>query len=117
MSWEALPAMAAATFRGGSKPPQLTTNAKALVGRVFPNAIITDWKRDPKSRLGRANPKSFHVRSGAAIDMRPIPGMTFQEAIQRFKAAGIQVHRDSRDEVNNPSGHATGPHWHFVLGE
>ena len=108
--------MAAATFRGGSKP-QLATNAKALAQRVFPNAKITDWRRDPNSNLGRANPKSYHVRSGAAIDMRPIPGMTFEQAIQQFKAAGVQVHRDSRDEVKNPSGHATGPHWHFVLGE
>lgn len=108
--------MAAATFRAGIKP-QLASNAKALAQRVFPNAVITDWKRDPNSRLGRANPKSYHVRSGAAIDMRPIPGMTFEQAIQRFKAAGVQVHRDSRDEVKKPSGHATGPHWHFVLGE
>lgn len=108
--------MAAATFRAGIKP-QLASNAKALAQRVFPNAVITDWRRDPNSRLGRANPRSYHVRSGAAIDMRPIPGMTFEQAIQQFKAAGVQVHRDSRDEVNNPSGHATGPHWHFVLGE
>jgi hypothetical protein len=99
------------------KAPQLANNAKALAQKVFPDAVITDWRRNPNSSLGRANPKSFHVRSGAAIDMRPIPGMTFQEAIQRFKAAGVQVHRDSRDETVKRSKHATGPHWHFVLGE
>jgi hypothetical protein len=67
--------------------------------------------------MGRANPRSYHVRSSAAIDMRPIPGMTFEQAVQAFKAAGVQVHRDSRDETVKRSRHATGPHWHFVLGE
>lgn len=108
--------MAATTFRIGIKP-RLATDARQLVRKVFPDARITQWKRDPNSSLGRANPRSYHNRTGAAIDMAPIPGMTFEEAIQRFKAAGVQVHKDSRDEVKNPSAHATGPHWHFVLGE
>lgn len=102
--------MAAATFR-------LVNNAKAVAQSLFPNAKVTDWRRDPNSALGRKNPGSFHVKSGAAIDMRPIPGMTFEQAANRFRQAGYSVHRDSRDEVKNPSGHATGPHWHFVLGK
>lgn len=105
------------TKQPAQKKPQLASNAKALVERVFPNARITQWRRDPNSALGRKNPRSYHNSTGAAIDMAPIPGMTFEEAIQRFKAAGVQVHKDSRDEVKNPSAHATGPHWHFVLGE
>jgi soluble lytic murein transglycosylase len=109
--------MAAANFPTGSKPPKLANNAKALALRVFPTARITDWRRDPNSALGRKNPNSYHVQTGAAIDMAPIKGMTFKQAVERFKAAGVQVHRDSRDETVNPSGHATGPHWHFVLGE
>lgn len=96
---------------------RLVSNAKAIAEKVFPGVRVTDWRRDPNSRLGRANPKSFHNRTGAAIDMAPIPGMTFEQAAQRFRAAGYNVHPDSRDEVSNPSGHATGPHWHFVLGE
>lgn len=96
---------------------RLVNNAKSIAQQVFPGARITDWRRDPNSSLGRKNPRSFHVKSGAAIDMAPIPGMTFEQAAARFRAAGYTVHPDSRDEVKNPSGHATGPHWHFVLGE
>jgi len=98
---------------GGFRP---LSDARTAVRQVFPNARITDWRRPANSSLGRANPDSFHVLTGAAVDMAPIPGMTFQQAIERFARAGYTVHRDSRDEVNNPSGHATGPHWHFVLG-
>ena len=98
---------------GGFRP---LGDARTAVKQVFPNARITDWRRPANSSLGRANPDSFHVLTGAAVDMEPIPGMTFQQAIERFARAGYTVHRDSRDEVNNPSGHATGPHWHFVLG-
>ena len=98
---------------GGFRP---LGDARTAVRQVFPNARITDWRRPANSSLGRANPDSFHVLTGAAVDMEPIPGMTFQQTIERFTRAGYTVHRDSRDEVNNPSGHATGPHWHFVLG-
>ncbi len=103
-----------ATPLAGFRP---ISDARSAISSVFPNARITDWRRDPNSRLARANPRSFHVRTGAAVDMAPIPGMTFNQAVQRLRAAGYEVHPDSRDEVSNPSAHATGPHWHFVIGE
>lgn len=84
--------------------------------KLFPNARVTDSRRNPNSRLGRANPGSWHNRSGAAVDMAPIPGMTYEQMVQRVKAAGYNV-IEARDEVSNPSGHATGPHWHIVIGE
>ncbi len=84
--------------------------------KLFPNARVTDSRRDPNSRLGRANPKSWHNKSGAAVDIAPIPGMSFGQFVQRVKAAGYRI-IEQRDEVNNPSGHATGPHWHIVIGE
>lgn len=90
-------------------------NAQSIASSLFPEARITDWRRDPNSELGRKNPNSWHVTSGGAIDMAPIPGMTYEEAKQRFTDAGYQIIED-RDEVNNPVDYATGPHWHFVLG-
>jgi hypothetical protein len=102
--------MPAAGFR-------LVPDARAVIQQVLPGAKITDWRRDPNSALGRANPKSFHTRTGAAVDLRPIPGMTFEQVAHQLRAAGYDVHPDSRDEVKNPSGHATGPHWHFVIGQ
>ena len=100
--------MAPAAFRP-------VANGSAVVQQLFPGAHITDNRRDPNSALGRANPKSWHNRSGAAVDIRPIPGMTFEQYVARIKQAGHHI-IEARDEVKNPSGHATGPHWHVVIG-
>jgi hypothetical protein len=42
--------------------------------------------------------------------------MTFNQYVDQIRQAGYPI-IESRDEVNNPSSHATGPHWHVVLGE
>lgn len=90
-------------------------NALAVANELFPDGHVTDWRRDPNSPLGRRNPSSWHVRSAAAVDMRPIPGMTFDDYVQHYRDAGYDI-LEARDEVNDPSSHATGPHWHAVLG-
>jgi hypothetical protein len=87
----------------------------ALQG-IFPNARVTSGYRGPDHPLTKANPKSWHSRSRAAVDIAPIPGMTFDQAAAKLRAQGYGI-IEARDEVNNPSSHATGPHWHFVLGK
>lgn len=89
----------------------------AALKSVFPNARVTSGYRSPNDPLSRANPRSFHTRSHAAVDVAPIPGLSFDQAVRQLTAAGYAVHKDSRDEVTHPSSHATGPHWHFVLGK
>lgn len=103
---------------GGSPGPTVPPigNAKEVVQSLFPAAKVTDWKRPADSRLGKANPKSWHVNSGAAVDVRPIPGMTFGEFVGSIKAAGHNI-IEARDEATNPSKHATGKHWHVVIGQ
>ena len=96
---------------------QLVDDGVAALTSVFPNARVTSGYRGPNHPLSRANPRSFHTRSHAAVDIAPIPGLTFDQARRRLAEAGYTVHRDSRDEVAHPSSHATGPHWHFVLGK
>jgi hypothetical protein len=91
-----------------------TGTAGDIVSSVFPNAEITDVERDPDSDLGRANPDSWHNTSSNAVDIRPIPGMTFEEYVQGLRDAGYTL-IEAIDEVNNPSGHSTGPHWHVVF--
>lgn len=86
----------------------------AVISAIFPDAEITQDNRDPESALGRANPGSFHNLTDGAVDLRPIPGMTFDEFIATLEAEGVTV-LEAIDEVNNPSGHATGPHWHVVV--
>lgn len=90
-------------------------NGAEAIKSVFPQAHITDNRRAASSELGRKNPNSWHVRSGGAVDVRPIPGMTFGQYIAGLKAKGFKI-IEARDEVANPSANATGPHWHVVLG-
>lgn len=85
-----------------------------VISAVFPEAVITDAERDPNSALGQANPDSYHVQGDGAVDVRPIPGVTFEEFIGKLKSEGYEI-IEAIDEVNNPSGHATGPHWHVVF--
>ncbi|MCB4862354.1 hypothetical protein K7W03_22440 [Sphingobium sp. PNB] len=49
-----------------------------------------------------------------AWDVAPIPGMTFDQYRDQVKQDGWNV-REALDEVNHPSKHATGPHWHMAV--
>lgn len=89
-------------------------DAGQVVEAIFPGIEVTQVHRDPNSDLGRANPESFHNFGVNAVDVRPIPGMTFEEYVQTIQDAGFEL-IEARDEVNNPSSHATGPHWHVVF--
>lgn len=89
-------------------------NAGSVAQSLFPGVRVTQVARDPNSALGRANPGSHHNRGTNAVDVAPIPGMTFQQYVQKYRDAGYQI-VEAIDEVKNPSSHATGPHWHVVL--
>jgi hypothetical protein len=41
--------------------------------------------------------------------------MSYQDAYNKLSQRYGII--EGRDEANNPSRHATGPHWHFVLGK
>lgn len=98
-------------MRAPARPKKATAFRSTLrAGR------LTDWKRNPESPLGRANPSSWHNSSGGAVDVHPVEGMTFDQFVKTIEIAGYPV-IESRDEVRNPSPHATGPHWHVVLGQ
>lgn len=105
------------------KPTRTPSVSPAKDGRgailsLFPSAYVTDWKRDPNSNLGRANTTSFHNRrdSAGAVDIRRIPGMSFNDYVSKIREAGYPI-IEARDEYANPSPHATGPHWHVTIGE
>lgn len=99
---------------GGKGKP--VADAKAIARSMFPNIAITSARRDPNSALGKANPGSWHNKSAAAIDVKPIPGMSFGEYVKRYRDAGYSI-LEARNEVGKGrSAHATGDHWHIVLG-
>ena len=101
--------MAAATFKASN-------NGTGVIQDLFPNARITSGYRGPNHPLSKKNPRSYHATTRGAVDVAPIPGLTFQQYIGRIRAAGHKI-IEARDEVTNPSSHATGPHWHVVIGE
>lgn len=93
------------------------SDGAGIVHSIFPGATITSSYRPSGTRLkdGQTHDKSWHTQSHAAVDIAPIPGMTFEQAKARIEAQGHPL-IEARDEVNNPSQWSTGPHWHFVIG-
>lgn len=87
---------------------------RAVVEALFPGVEVTEDLRDPNSKLGQENPNSYHVSTDGAVDVRPIPGMTFEEFVQRIRDEGYDI-VEAIDEVKHPSRFATGPHWHVVF--
>lgn len=93
-------------------------HGRAVVEALFPEAHITDDVRPANSKLGRENPGSYHVQTDEAVDVRPIPGMTFDEFVQTIEDNGYTVLEAlNEDEAGGGkrSRHATGNHWHVVI--
>ena len=87
---------------------------RAVIQSIFPQVEVTEDVRDPNSELGQQNPGSEHIKSQNAVDVRPIPGLSFDDFINQIRDAGYEI-IEARDEVNNPVSYATGPHWHVVV--
>lgn len=86
-----------------------------MISSLFPNARITSGYRGPNDPLSLKNPSSYHATTQGAVDIAPIPGMTFDQYVSAIRNAGYRI-VEARDEVKNPSKYATGPHWHVVIG-
>lgn len=86
-----------------------------MISELFPDARITSGYRGPENPLSKKNPRSYHARTQGAVDIAPIPGVTFNQYLTRIRKAGYKI-IEARDEVKNPSKFATGPHWHVVIG-
>ncbi len=87
-----------------------------MISQLFPQARITQTRRDPNSALGRANPRSWHNRTNAAVDVAPVHGMTYDQYIQGIRGAGYHI-IEARDEQAHPLPWTTGPNWHVVIGQ
>ncbi|WP_017182296.1 hypothetical protein [Sphingobium xenophagum] len=92
-------------------------NAKAITEELFPDAVVTSWARGKDDPLSKANPKSWHAKSKAAVDVRPIKGVTFEQFVQRYKDQGYTILEALNETGAGKTKHATGDHWHIVLGE
>jgi hypothetical protein len=87
--------------------------ALELLHQQFPGAFVTSGARDPNSKLGKANPRSYH-NVGEAFDIRPMPGVDFNSYVQSLKSAGLPV-VEALDEVKHPKPWTTGPNWHVAF--
>lgn len=102
-------------YKGSGTP---VSNAKTIVQQMFPNARITSHTRKA-GKAGKAGGKSWHVKSGAAVDIAPIKGMSFDQWLQYFRNAGYTIIEaiDETIPANRKITGGTGPHWHVVLGK
>lgn len=101
--------------RKGSGVP--VDNAKAITEELFPGVRVTSWERDADDPLTKKNPNSWHAKSRAAVDVAPIQGMTFDQFVQRYKDAGYTILEVINETGKGKTAHATGDHWHIVLGQ
>lgn len=92
-------------------------NARVVADRLFPGVHVSSHRR-AAGAAGKAGANSWHVKSGAAVDVAPIKGMTFDQYVQKYRDAGYNVIEwiDETDAATRAKTGGTGPHWHIVIG-
>lgn len=93
---------------GGAAGPAVNEDAaRGLISQMFPGAQITSGTRTPQhnAEVGGA-PNSYHLK-GQAIDVAPIPGVTFDQFRENLRSQGLPV-----TELINE-----GDHWHWAFGQ
>lgn len=92
-------------------------NANEVARQLFPGVHVTSWKRG----AGGAGSATSHHKDGvgAAVDVAPIKGMTFDQYVQKYRDAGYNIIEwiDETDAETRKKTGGTGPHWHIVLGK
>lgn len=88
-----------------------------IVRTLFPKATVTSTYRSPDHPLSKKNPGSWHTKSRAAVDLKPIPGMTFAQFVGEVESAGYSIIEALDETGKGRSKNATGDHWHIVIGQ
>ncbi|MBP9755747.1 MAG: hypothetical protein KBD40_12175 [Phenylobacterium sp.] len=90
-----------------ASPPIALQDARDVVTSL--GGHVTSGYRTPeRNRQVRGAPNSYHIRGeGQAVDIRPIPGMTFQQFRQQLIDRGLPI-----TELINE-----GDHWHWAFGQ
>jgi hypothetical protein len=103
--------------KGVGGPAAPVANGGDVIKSLFPQANVTSTYRPADHPLSKANPRSWHTQSHAAVDVKPIPGMTFDQYVKEVEGAGYTVIEALNEVGSGRSKHATGDHWHIVLGK
>lgn len=102
---------------GNATPSGPVSDGGAVIRSIFGDkARITSGYRGPNHPLSKKNPNSWHAKSRAAVDMAPIPGVSFAEAKAAIEAQGFTLIEAINEVGKGRTKHATGDHWHFVIG-
>jgi len=99
------------------RPAPVDDGVSIARGIFGDKAQITSGYRGPDHPLSKKNPSSWHAKSRAAVDMKPIPGMTFAQAKAQIEAQGFNLIEAINEVGKGKTKHATGDHWHFVIGK
>ncbi len=97
-------------------PGKPVDDIRPIIKKLWPQATITSTFRSSNNGLSKANPTSWHTKGYAAADVVPIKGVTFSEYVQKFKDSGYTVIEALEEVGPKKTKHATGDHWHLVLG-
>lgn len=96
------------------------TSLLGAIRQTYPQARITSGYRGPDNPLTRKNPRSFHAHGSPddpqAVDVAPIPGVSFNDYVSSIKRAGVPV-AQAFDEASHPFPWTTGPNWHIAQGQ
>jgi hypothetical protein len=91
----------------------------ATIKGMYPQAQVTSGYRGPNNPLTQRNPASMHAQGSPgdprAVDVAPIPGMTFDNYVSSVRKAGVPVSQ-AFDEASHPFPWTTGPNWHIASG-
>ncbi len=98
----------------GGRSTAAPASVPSIITSLFPNAHITSLQRSPAEQAaliaqGATKARNSYHLTGNAADVRPIPGVTFQQYVAGLKSAGVNV-VEAIDETHQ----GTGPHWHVA---
>lgn len=97
----------------------LASSLIAAIKGLYPSARITSGYRGPNNPLTKINPRSMHALGSPddprAVDVAPIPGVSFADYVSSLKNHGVHVVQ-AFDEATHPFSWTTGPNWHIATG-
>lgn len=92
-------------------PARMSSAGDFLRAAGFGDHITGEDRNETRNAEVNGARNSWHLQRGKAVDVRPIPGMTFNQLVDQYRRAGWTIH-EALDETKSTRG--TGPHWHIA---
>ncbi|WP_016745738.1 hypothetical protein [Rhizorhabdus wittichii] len=115
--------MTAANAGMGKPIVAAPADVPGAVKRLFPGAEVTSFGRSRSeqdaliARGATSATNSHHIPDGTgkphAMDVKPIPGVTFDDYVKTLRANGVDV-IEALEETGKGKNQGTGAHWHVA---